>query len=243
MFSCESDVLLISPAGGRRKEITWKSELLSLLVFSVVRNFLSIVNWSLPKWTVKSKGKKDSSLSSLCNLPVYKKKKKKRHFKEMKSILGNQLLQESHQGPFMLLAISPVSLVSFSIAVPCLKVSFDVPGNLENSSWLHQFDLIQLHVRVDDLKSAWSTHTVLTAGFCLVHVQDFCQDSCDQGNDKSLWAGGKCKEKEIPAWCCLQHPKGTWNQPGQKQFTPKWFCEWSLGQAVHGSSCQRRGFS
>lgn len=70
----------------------------------------------------------------------------------------------------MLLAISPNSSVSFSIAVPCIKVLFDVPGNLENSSGLHQFDLIQLHVRADDLRSAWSTHTVLTAGFWLVHL-------------------------------------------------------------------------
>lgn len=72
----------------------------------------------------------------------------------------------------MLLGISPNSSVSFSIAVPCVKVLFDVPDNLENSSGLHQLDLIQLCVRVDDLKSAWSTHTVLTAGFWLVRVQD-----------------------------------------------------------------------
>lgn len=111
--------------------------------------------------------------------------------------MGNQLLQESHQGPFVLLAISPNSSVSSSIAVPCVKVLFHVPGNLENSSGLHQFDLIQLHARADDLRSAWSTHTVLTAGFWLVHVQDFCQDSVTKAMTKLFVLGVSAKKMKF----------------------------------------------
>lgn len=70
----------------------------------------------------------------------------------------------------MLLGISPNSSMSFYIIVPSVKFLLEVPGNLENSSGLHQFDLTQLHIRLDELKLAWSTCTVLITGCCLVHI-------------------------------------------------------------------------
>jgi len=70
----------------------------------------------------------------------------------------------------MLLGIRPRSSVTFNIIVPSVKVSFDVPGNLGNQTDAIQKNLTQFHIRVDDLKLAWSTCTVLVPGFCLVHV-------------------------------------------------------------------------